>query len=259
VLFTRLPEVLWRKGLLCKKRGNYKGALADASAAITLTRRDLGSSLCLQLFGPFEFHSALSLSHGMSSRLGLPGRTSRPSSSVQQQLSPAAVALGKKLQVYLLVRSSLHFALRDYTSAISDTSEVLRMSGGTREAAYRQRSLAYTHQGDLEAAINDLERYCHLKPVSVSLLMALFANRKVVSERSWLRAAISESLLARGPPRRGAHDVHARADACAAIASLPVQLRARAHAAAPLGRRQGLAAAVPRCRAAALGRARSPR
>jgi tetratricopeptide (TPR) repeat protein len=71
--------------------------------------------------------------------------------------------------MYIVVRGAINYALGDFDVAIADFSRVLETDAENAEA-YQQRSLALTQLSRFGEALEDLDKYCSMRPDDLGVI-----------------------------------------------------------------------------------------
>ncbi len=71
--------------------------------------------------------------------------------------------------MYIVVRGAINYALGDFDVAIADFSRVLETDAENAEA-YQQRSLALTQLSRFGEALEDLDKYCSMRPDDLGMM-----------------------------------------------------------------------------------------
>jgi tetratricopeptide (TPR) repeat protein len=119
----------------------------------------------------------------------------------QQTAVPISTILARKLEMYIVVRGAIHYALGQYEVAIDDFTRVLNTDPEHAEA-YQQRSLALTQLRKFEMALTDLDVYCSMRTEDLGSLLRLanlFSHLKHYGEAMQLFSRVLQ--MAPGSPQ----------------------------------------------------------
>lgn len=165
-------DISWRRGLLFRRRGNLREAVADVGRA-------LGDVLAQQA--------------DMAA-----GRSAAAQQYSKPMRETVLKILDKKVEVYTFARAELYLHLGEHGRALDDLSAVVRLNPLKAEAV-KLRSLVCTRMGRLDDACADLVTYRGMRPADLAAAVRLAA---VYLRRGQLNAAWEQaSELSEEAPR----------------------------------------------------------
>lgn len=158
--FTQGPELWWQRCSLARLRGNSRFALQNVSHALALTREQATAVAAMEKAG-------------------------------KEQPPLKSNVLKERIIRYQLLRAHFSFQLEDWEACVKDTTEVLKVQK-RHTFAYRQRSLAYAHMQDYEAALEDLEAYCSLVPKDAANMLRMAHMNSVLNRHEKAHALLTK-------------------------------------------------------------------